>query len=297
MVVFQLELFLRLVSDRKMLQWYLRQWLLGLKQIIRIQKVVVFGWCGIQWFQWWFIVNQIRWWCFWEILIRSDQPQNIFLMCLIRFRAMKKKLQLVVEDIVQRNQVGFIQKRLLCENVLLASELVTDFHKEGETRRGSNSWIWKSLCNLRYMARPMIICEVGNGPGVTGLHVEAVVAEAFREVDDAYLWKPGNRAASSSFSTTHTWEALHPQGKPVFWHRQVCTKQKYSRDETKRQRTQEIAVDASLSTWLTTSPTSGCSSISMGAETAMSDSQRCRNTHQTTQKGFKATMKDLYREC
>ncbi|CAN6866613.1 unnamed protein product, partial [Brassica oleracea var. botrytis] len=75
------------------------------------------------------------------------------------------------------------------------------------------------------------------------------------------------------------------------------TKQKYSRDETKRQRTQEIAVDASLSTWLTTSPTSGCSSISMGAETAMSDSQRCRNTHQTTQKGFKATMKDLYREC
>ncbi|WZZ87163.1 hypothetical protein YC2023_115742 [Brassica napus] len=51
------------------------------------------------------------------------------------------------------------------------------------------------------------------------------------------------------------------------------TKQKYSRDETKRQRTQEIAVDASLSTWLTTSPTSGCSSISMGAETAMSDKQ------------------------
>ena len=51
-------------------------------------------------------------------------------------RAMKKKLQLVVEDIVQRNQVGFIQKRLLCENVLLASELVTDFPKEGETRRG-----------------------------------------------------------------------------------------------------------------------------------------------------------------
>lgn len=51
-------------------------------------------------------------------------------------RAIKKKLQLVVDGIVQRNQVGFIQKRLLCENVLLASELVTDFHKEGETRRG-----------------------------------------------------------------------------------------------------------------------------------------------------------------
>lgn len=51
-------------------------------------------------------------------------------------RAVKKKLQLVVDDIMQRNQVGFVQKRLLCENVLLASELVTDFHKEGETRRG-----------------------------------------------------------------------------------------------------------------------------------------------------------------
>lgn len=52
-------------------------------------------------------------------------------------RALKQKLQVVVEDIVQRNQVGFIKKRLLCENVLLASELVTDFHKDGETRRGS----------------------------------------------------------------------------------------------------------------------------------------------------------------
>lgn len=51
-------------------------------------------------------------------------------------RVLKKKLQLVVADIVQRNQVGFVQNRLLCENVLLASELVTDFHKEGLTRRG-----------------------------------------------------------------------------------------------------------------------------------------------------------------
>ena len=51
-------------------------------------------------------------------------------------RALKTKLQLVVDNIVQRNQVGFIQKRLLCENVLLASELVTDFHKVGEIRRG-----------------------------------------------------------------------------------------------------------------------------------------------------------------
>ena len=35
-------------------------------------------------------------------------------------REIKKKLQLVVDGIVQRNQVGFIQKRLMCENVLLA---------------------------------------------------------------------------------------------------------------------------------------------------------------------------------
>ncbi|XP_048622705.1 uncharacterized protein LOC125591863 [Brassica napus] len=109
----------------------------------------------------------------------------------------------------------------------------------------------------------MIICEVGNGnsarfwhnnwtshgplidltgprgPEVTGLHVDAVVAEALRdgnwwlsrsrsrnrlitmirdslpdanpisssEVDDIYLWKPGNRVASISFSTADTWDA------------------------------------------------------------------------------------------
>ena len=69
----------------------------------------------------------------------------------------------------------------------------------------SNSWIWKSLCNLRHIARPMIICQIGNGasasfwnenwtslgpliditgprgPEVTGLHGDAVVAEALRE--------------------------------------------------------------------------------------------------------------------
>lgn len=140
-----------------------------------------------------------------------------------------------------------------------------------------DSWIWKSLCNLRHIARPMVICEVGNGstarfwhdnwtslgpliditgprgPGVTGLHVDAVVAEALRdgdwwvrrsrsrnrlitmlreclpeaapilnsEAEDIYLWKPGNRVASCTFSTADTWEALHPQGETVFWHRQV----------------------------------------------------------------------------
>ena len=140
-----------------------------------------------------------------------------------------------------------------------------------------DSWIWKSLCNLRHIARPMVICEVGNGstarfwhdnwtslgpliditgprgPGVTGLHVDAVVAEALRdgdwwvrrsrsrnrlitmlreclpeaspilnsEAEDIYLWKTGNRVASCTFSTADTWEALHPQGETVFWHRQV----------------------------------------------------------------------------
>lgn len=141
----------------------------------------------------------------------------------------------------------------------------------------TDSWIWKNLCNLRHLARPMLVCEVGSGitarfwhdnwtslgplieltgprgPGTTGLHEDAVVAEALRdgewwlsrsrsrnrlismvreslpdaagivasEVDDTYLWKPGNSVASSSFSAADTWEALHPAGEPVFWHRQV----------------------------------------------------------------------------
>lgn len=51
-------------------------------------------------------------------------------------RLLKKKLKLCVSDIVQRNQVGFVQERLLCENVLLASELVKDFNTPGSTSRG-----------------------------------------------------------------------------------------------------------------------------------------------------------------
>lgn len=100
---------------------------------------------------------------------------------------------------------------------------------------------------------PLIDLTGPGGPGATGIHVDTVVAEALREgewwsgrnrsrnrlitmihdslpdaaaisaseVDDTYLWKPGNRGASSSFSTADTWEALHPQEEPVFWHRQV----------------------------------------------------------------------------
>lgn len=162
--------------------------------------------------------------------------------------------------------VSWVKKNLIGDNIFW----------EIQPRR-SDSWIWKNLCNLRYLARPMLVCEVGNGrtasfwhdnwtslgplidltgprgPGATGLHVDAVVAEALREgvwwlsrsrsrnriitlirdslpdaaaislseVEDTYLWKPGNSAASSYFSTSETWEALHPQGEPVFWHRKV----------------------------------------------------------------------------
>ena len=51
-------------------------------------------------------------------------------------RLIKQKLKLFIRDAVQGNQVGFVQGRLLCENVLLASELVTNFHAVGDTTRG-----------------------------------------------------------------------------------------------------------------------------------------------------------------
>lgn len=51
-------------------------------------------------------------------------------------KTLKKKLQIIVLEVVQKNQVGFIKGRLLVKNVLLASELITDFHKEGLTSKG-----------------------------------------------------------------------------------------------------------------------------------------------------------------
>lgn len=72
-------------------------------------------------------------------------------------RVLKKKIKLFIEEVVQRNQVGFIQGRLLCENVLLASELVTDFHVKGRVSRGClkidlakayDNLNWEFLLNL-----------------------------------------------------------------------------------------------------------------------------------------------------
>lgn len=51
-------------------------------------------------------------------------------------RLLKQKLKLFISDAVQGNQVGFVQGRQLCENVLLASELVNNFHSSGEITRG-----------------------------------------------------------------------------------------------------------------------------------------------------------------
>lgn len=66
-------------------------------------------------------------------------------------RVLKKKLKLCVSDIVQRNQVGFVQDRLLCENVLLASELVKEFNDQGPTTRGCHKIdISKAYDNLSW---------------------------------------------------------------------------------------------------------------------------------------------------
>lgn len=72
-------------------------------------------------------------------------------------RFVKKRLQVVIPEIIQQNQAGFVQGRLLCVNVLLASELVTDFHKISDTSRGVlkidlskayDNLIWEFLINI-----------------------------------------------------------------------------------------------------------------------------------------------------
>nr|VDD54484.1 unnamed protein product [Brassica oleracea] len=167
-------------------------------------------------------------------------------------RLLKKKLKLCVSEIVQRNQVGFVQERLLCENVLLATELVKDFNDQGPTsqnfwvldpaRRGS--WIWRSICKLRQLARPMVLCEVGSGttasfwydnwssvgplidlvgergPQVSGLNIEAVVADALT-TDGWWLDRSRSRSPLISLLKAETWRVLYPCPVEVFWHKAV----------------------------------------------------------------------------
>ncbi|KAL1198750.1 hypothetical protein V5N11_003011 [Cardamine amara subsp. amara] len=67
------------------------------------------------------------------------------------------RMKFFTDDAVQINQVGFIHGRLLCENVVLASELVVIFNKDGETRRGCihvdlakayDNLCWRYLLNI-----------------------------------------------------------------------------------------------------------------------------------------------------
>lgn len=51
-------------------------------------------------------------------------------------KILASRLKIFTEEAVQGNQVGFVKGRVLCENVLLASELVSGFQKPGRTRRG-----------------------------------------------------------------------------------------------------------------------------------------------------------------
>lgn len=143
------------------------------------------------------------------------------------------------------------------------------------TNRGS--WIWRTICKLRPIARPMVFCEVGScitasfwqdnwtslgplidlvgetGPQVTGLSINAVVADALTsdgwwldrsrsgnpiitllkaclpsaqalimsEVDDKYGWYPVAGRGTGIFSTSETWKVLHPDQSSVVWHKAV----------------------------------------------------------------------------
>lgn len=51
-------------------------------------------------------------------------------------KILSSRLKTITQETVQRNQVGFVKGRQLGENVLLASELVTDFHKRGSITKG-----------------------------------------------------------------------------------------------------------------------------------------------------------------
>lgn len=51
-------------------------------------------------------------------------------------RIISRLLKLFIDKAMQGNQVGFIKGRLLCENILLASELVDNFQAEGDITRG-----------------------------------------------------------------------------------------------------------------------------------------------------------------
>ncbi|KAL1201844.1 putative ribonuclease H protein [Cardamine amara subsp. amara] len=144
----------------------------------------------------------------------------------------------------------------------------------------SDSWVWKSICKLRSIAIPFLVCQLGSGitasfwqdnwttlgpliditgprgPMVTGIVIDAVVADAISEgewwlsssrscspiisllrdslpnaqdiatseVNDIYLWKPDHTSARDFFSFSATWTTLHPPPQSVEWYQSVWFK-------------------------------------------------------------------------
>ncbi|CAG7869522.1 unnamed protein product, partial [Brassica rapa] len=106
------------------------------------------------------------------------------------------------------------------------------------------SWIWRAICKLRTLARPMVLCEVGTGntasfwfdnwtsagplidlveergPLVTGLNINAVEILS-SEVEDRFVWYPEIGRGNGSFSASETWRVLHPSPTQVPWHKAV----------------------------------------------------------------------------
>lgn len=100
---------------------------------------------------------------------------------------------------------------------------------------------------------PLIDVVGVNGPMVTGVSLNAVVADAVRnggwifersrsrnpiisflreslpasqpiidsEVDDIYVWVTNGQNGSKSFSTSDTWRSLYPCNTEVFWHKEI----------------------------------------------------------------------------
>lgn len=125
-------------------------------------------------------------------------------------RLLKQRLQLFVSEAVQLNQVGFIKGRLLCENVLLASELVTGFHKRGPTTRGCLQIdLVKAYDNINWEFMLNVLIAFGLPEAFVNWIKECITTPSFSiafnafngELLDCFPGKKGFEAGGSYFFT------------------------------------------------------------------------------------------------
>ncbi|KAL0743129.1 hypothetical protein Bca4012_084642 [Brassica carinata] len=124
------------------------------------------------------------------------------------------RLKKLLPDLIKPNQSAFIQGRLLLENVLLATEIVKDYHKDSISPRAALKIDITKAFDKGCISTAAFSINVNGG---TIDKINRIPPPKPDEGKDRALWKQGPDLYQEKFVSKLTWDLLRSTKDKVVW--------------------------------------------------------------------------------